>query len=228
MFRNLIAMSIALSSVLVAVVSARDDSSVRRNVNNMQQVAFAMLVYHDMNKSLPPAVVERDGKPLLSWRVLLLPYLDDPKAKSLYDEFHLDEPWDSAHNRPLVAKMPDVYKSPNSKHTDGRTVYLTPRGEKTAFPGTRVVQLRQVLDGTAKTLALLEVDDDRAVEWTKPDDWRFDPKNPTAGLGGQTTDGYTVAMLDSSIHYFPKSVDGKTLNKLLTMNGRETVELPQW
>lgn len=84
-----------------------------------------MHIYHDVNKTLPPAVHSKDGKPLLSWRVLVLPYIEEDK---LYREFHLDEPWDSPHNKKLLSRMPAVLRSPLSNIADqGRTVYLTPR-----------------------------------------------------------------------------------------------------
>ena len=107
----------------------------RRNVsaNNLKQLALAMHNYHDAHKSfLPAASHDAEGKPLLSWRVHLLPYLD----KQLYDQFHLDEPWDSEHNRTLIEKMPRVFRCPASKlGGQGRTSYLVAVGKETVFPG---------------------------------------------------------------------------------------------
>ena len=68
--------------------------------------------YAKANHVFPPAYsTNQDGKPLLSWRVLILPYIGND---DLYREFHLDEPWDSVHNKTLLSKMPDVYKAPGS------------------------------------------------------------------------------------------------------------------
>ena len=82
-------------------------------INNLKQIGLAMHNYHDRHKSLPSAyTVDKAGKPLLSWRVLILPYLDQ---EALYKEFHLDEPWDSEHNKPLSAMVVKVYRSPASR-----------------------------------------------------------------------------------------------------------------
>ena len=79
------------------------------SVNNMKQIGLAMFNYACQYKTLPPAyTTDKNGKPLLSWRVLLLPYMDED---GLYKQFHLDEPWDSEHNKPLVAQMPQTYRA---------------------------------------------------------------------------------------------------------------------
>ncbi|HEY7158442.1 MAG TPA: DUF1559 domain-containing protein, partial [Gemmataceae bacterium] len=76
----------------------------QRSKDNMQKLGIAMHTYHDVNDHFPPATIyDKDGKALLSWRVLLLPYLEQD---DLFAQFHFDEPWDSKHNKPLLAKMP--------------------------------------------------------------------------------------------------------------------------
>ena len=81
-------------------------------INNLKQIGLAMHNYHAMHKTFPPAyTVDKAGKPLLSWRVLILPYLEQD---ALYKEFHLDEPWDSEHNRALIDRMPATYRCPDA------------------------------------------------------------------------------------------------------------------
>ena len=76
----------------------------------MKQIVLAMWNYEDLKKHLPPvAIRDKNGKALLSWRVAILPQLEQG---ALYNEFHLDEPWDSEHNKALVAKMPAVLPRP--------------------------------------------------------------------------------------------------------------------
>jgi hypothetical protein len=65
------------------------------NNNKMHQIALAIGCYEQTHGSFPSAVMEKDGKPLLSWRVAILPLIDED---ALYKRFHLDEPWDSPHN----------------------------------------------------------------------------------------------------------------------------------
>lgn len=198
----------------------------RAGVINMKRIMIAMMNYHDQNRTFPAAFVSQDGKPLLSWRVALLPYFEDEKIRDLHAQFHLDEPWDSPHNKPLVAQMPAVYQSRASTHSDGRTVYLTPRGDATAFPGQRAISIREVRDGTSNTIALVEVDDTQAVPWTKPDDWNFDPKDPKLKFSGQYPEGANSAFMDGSVHFIGNGIDGGLLGKLLTMDGGEPVKLP--
>ena len=94
-------------------------------MNNLKQIGVALLNYQDAEGKLPSATgAGADGKPLLSWRVRILPYIEEAE---LYRQFHLDEPWDSEHNKPLIAKMPAIFAAPGSKVAgDNKTVYLTP------------------------------------------------------------------------------------------------------
>src|SRR5262249_30640220 len=110
-----------------------EDRLEARARENLKTIARAMHDYTDEHDNrLPPRVVyNRDGKPLYSWRVLLLPYLG-PEAKELYGHFHLDEPWDSPHNCKLLSHMPGVYASP-ADPSDTNTHYLTFDGELCAF-----------------------------------------------------------------------------------------------
>jgi beta-lactamase regulating signal transducer with metallopeptidase domain len=204
--------------------SAENQAGDRRlDMNNLKQI---MLANHnfaatDESKAFPPAYIAKNGKPLLSWRVAVLPYLDQ---KNLYKEFHLDEPWDSDHNKALIAKMPATYKSPHSKLTDGRTVYLTPRGAVTTFPGETGVKLMQITDGLSNTIAVVEVDEDHAIPWTKPDDWQFDADHPKAGLAKEFG-GIMVAVDDGSVRLLPNDLDPALLKAMFTIAGGEPVNL---
>ena len=151
-------------------------------ITQMRELVLGLLYHHDTFKRFPaPALVDKEDKPLLSWRVRLLPFIGQA---DLYSEFHLDEAWDSEHNKALIPKMPALYKCPRSKLGDDyRTVYLVPSGEETMFPGPKGLNLRSILDGTSRTIAVIEVDDEHAVVWSRPEDWKFDPADPTAGLG---------------------------------------------
>jgi RNA polymerase sigma factor (sigma-70 family) len=100
-------------------------------VDNLRRITLAMLIYARAHGTLPPAyTVDADGNPLQSWRVLLLPYLG---AQELYGKLHLDEPWDSAHNRRFHDQAPAIYQCPSAKLAPGQTTYSVVVGEKTAF-----------------------------------------------------------------------------------------------
>ena len=87
--------------------SVANSAQRRRSLNNLKQIVLAIHNYHDTYNQTPTDIVSKDGKPLLSWRVEILPYLEQTQ---LYNSFHRDEPWDSEHNFKLLAKMPDVFR----------------------------------------------------------------------------------------------------------------------
>jgi uncharacterized protein DUF1559 len=203
-----------------AVAAARNDA-----VNQLKQLGLALLNHHDTFKKFPPpAIMSKNGKPLLSWRVKILPFLEQ---KELYKQFHLDEAWDSPHNKDLIAKMPGVYSCTGSNvGADYRTVYQLPRGATTAFPGPVGTDIRSIRDGTSNTIAIVETDDEHAVIWTRPDDWKFDPEKPGTGLGGHFPLTFYVGALDASVHALPDSIDTETLRALFTSDGKERVAFP--
>jgi hypothetical protein len=194
--------------------------------NNFKQLALALHCYHDVHGHFPPAAsADKQGKPLLSWRVHLLPFIEQ---EPLYRRFKLDEPWDSEHNRKLIASMPAIYRpSSRSLAAEFRTTVLAPRGEACMFPGLRGVRLGEVIDGSSITLLLVDADDDRAVIWTRPEDLEFNPADPAAGLAwGRHGQGCLVAMADGSVHLLPRDLPKATLRALFTRNGGERVDWP--
>ena len=206
-----------------ANAGAREAALKQQTTNNMKRIMLGMLNYHDSYNKLPAAFSGTAEKPRLSWRVAILPFIEE---QALYQEFHRDEPWDSEHNKALVAKMPDVYRAPTSTLKDGRTVYLTPRGEHTAFPGPKNLGLAKITDGTSNTIAVVEVDDAAAVPWTKPDDWKFEPEDPKAELGGHYPGGFYAAFCDGSVQFLPDSVNEATLKAFFTRDGGEPIRRP--
>ena len=192
--------------------------------NNLQQVALAMHNFYDVHKHFPAAAsCSPDGKPLLSWRVYLLPFVEQ---KHLFDQFHLKEPWDSPHNKTLIGQMPAVFHSPRSKAEKGKTNYLAPVGNGALYVSSRdEPQFKQITDGTSNTIMVVEVDDPHAVVWTKPADFSFDPKNPQKGIGSLYEGGFNTAFCDGFVRFISRSIDPKTLAALFTRAGGELVRL---
>src|SRR5262249_31318210 len=154
--------------------------------------------YHDVHKALPAAAShDADGKPLLSWRVHLLPHLGQ---NALYQQFKLDEPWDSAHNKNLIAKMPSVFLRPGQKSEAGKTCYQVRVGKGTISDGPKEIAIKEIRDGTSNTILVLETNDERAVIWTKPADWEFDPKEPLRGLLRPNAAVLLAVFADGSTH----------------------------
>ena len=199
-------------------VSARRAQS----MNNLKQIALAMHNYADARKSFPPAYsVDKKDKPLLSWRIQILPFIEE---YDLYKQFHLDEPWDSPHNKKLIPHMPKVFKSPMSKAGPGKTTYLTVRTKDSVFSGKEKVGFRNIKDGTSNTIMTVEVTDVMAVTWTKPDDFVPDEKDPIKGLKGVYSGKILVGFCDGSVRAFPDSIDKEDLRKFFSKDGGEIIE----
>lgn len=167
------------------------------------RLAVAMATYENSNGQFPGlANFDTDGNPLLSWRVHILPQLG---LYDLYEQFRLDEPWDSTHNLPLADQMPRIFKSPNFGSIN-RTPFLAIAGDNTKFE----------LDGTPAewnynsdnlTASHVEVDASKAVVWTSPSDWYFDETDPLAGLGDASDDGFAVSILGGRSFTLTSDVD---------------------
>lgn len=211
---------VLVSLLLPAVQAAREAARRTQSVNNLKQLALAMHNYHDTHKTFPPRAVFKDGKPLLSWRVQLLPFLDQ---EALYKEFHLDEPWDSENNRKLIPQMPPLFRNPSGKSQPGMANYLGVVGEGLMFEGDKGRRMADIRDGTSNTLMFVEADDARAVVWTKPDDWEPDPQQPLAGLGSAHPGGFNAAFADGSVRFLSKGIDAQTFRAMLTVAGGEQV-----
>ena len=114
---------VGVALLLPAVRSARGAARRAASTNNLKQIALAMHNHHDASKEFPAAYsTDKQGKPLLSWRVKILPLIGQD---ALYRQFHLDEPWDSEHNKKLIPLMPPVYMAPGSTAGPGKTNYHT-------------------------------------------------------------------------------------------------------
>ena len=206
---KLLADLVALAMMDVQKTAARGQS-----MDNLKCIALGMLNYESRFKHFPaPASYAADNKPLLSWRVHILPYVDELQ---LYRQFHLDEPWDSAHNRTLIDKMPLGYRCPMSKNREkGRTNYLLPVGNGAAFTAGEPTPISKISDGTANTIMVLEADDDQAVIWTKPEDWTYDPKNPMKGLGQLYGGRFNTAFCDGSAHIHTTRINPTMLRYMI-------------
>jgi hypothetical protein len=213
---------VMVALLLPAVQAAREAARRTQSMNNMKQISLALHNYHDVYKGFPPqAISDKQGKPLLSWRVAVLPYLEE---NDLYKQFHLDEPWDSEHNKKLLGQMPAVYANTNLADRT-RTNYLVPVGDDTIFKGDTSTKLADVKDGVSKTIMLLEADADRAVPWTKPDDYQIDPDSVSAGLGGLRAGGFLAAFADGSVRFVASGIDAEVLKRLFKKSDGQPVDI---
>jgi hypothetical protein len=162
----------------------------------------------------------------LSWRVAILPQLGH---QALYERFHLDEPWDSPHNRSLLAEMPQVFACPGGpSRRSGKTSYLVVVGPETdtysintPFEPTRGADIRHITDGLSNTILVLETD--VAVPWTKPDDLRWTKGEPLPRVASAHAGGSHVVFADTAIRFIKSTIEPRILEAILTINGGEVL-----
>lgn len=213
---------LAVALLLPAVQAAREAARRSQSTNNLLQIGLAMQNYASVNNGFPAAAsFDQQGKPLLSWRVHLLPYLGED---DLYKSFHLDEPWNSEHNKTLVTRMPAVYRSPSVPRAEaGKTIYQAVVGDDKAFQLKKSTDFADITDGTSNTIAAVETDAEHAVAWTQPEDWSPDDKSPMSGLLKRGGVGFLVLFADGSVHIVGQNGDAENFKAMLTRKGGEVV-----
>lgn len=182
--------------------------------NQLRQIGIANHNHHDARRAF--AADGGSGKGL-SWRVHLLPYLEHG---ALFKEFRLNEPWDSAHNRGLIARMPEIYNTPGSTN-DGKTSFRVFVGKGAPFGGQAPLRMGDIVDGSSNTIMVVHAG--APVEWTKPGGLQFDPSNPTASFGGMPKQGLSVVFCDGAVRVLQPALDPKTLSLLIQHADRQQV-----
>jgi RNA polymerase sigma factor (sigma-70 family) len=203
--------------------AARDAPDLARDtsVKHIKEIMLAFHNYQSANGYFPPkAIFGADGEPKLSWRVALLPFLDQG---ALFQAFHLNESWDSPHNRALIARIPEVFTTPSSPAAHGTTRIRVFEGPGTMFNGSRGAKIEEITDGTSNTVAIVTARE--AVTWTRPGDLPFLPGNALPGLDEAAETGVLAGIADGSV----RSVQGggeDLWKKLITPAGGEVLEWP--
>jgi hypothetical protein len=209
-----------------AVGGAREAARRSQCEGHLCQLQMALLNYHDTYGAFPPAyIADANGRPMHSWRVLILPFIGQ---KSLFDLYDFREPWDGPHNSALLKRMPAIFSCP-TRSSDPRelTTFVAITGPGTMFPGAGSVNLDDVTDGTGVTILFAEVAN-VDIPWTAPVDLDArtmslrvnDPRR--AGISSKHPHGAHVCLVDGR-RFLPETVCSDALRTLITIAGHDGI-----
>lgn len=196
--------------------------------NNLKQIALALHSYAEAYKSFPPAyIADKNGRPMHSWRTLLLPFFDDPSLKSLYDRYRFDEPWDSPLNREVTNVAIGLFQCPSQPDVkDPITSYMMVVGPHTISDGPQGRTFGDIKDGLAHTILIVEVADS-GTWWAEPEDLHFDQmgfkinNSKRQGISSYHAGGANVAFCDGAVQFLPDATNPELVKAMLTIDGGE-------
>ncbi len=197
----------------------------------LKQIALAMHNYHQTYECFPPAyVADADGRPMHSWRVLIMLFMD---GDNIYKRYRFDEPWDSPNNLAIAKEAGRNWRCPSQPDVDYPiTNYVAIVGPHTIFDGPHCRRFEEITDGISNTIMVVEVADS-GIRWNEPRDLRFDEidfsingeKRP--GIGSHHPKKINAAMCDGAVISMPDSTPPEVVKALTTIDGGEDVELPE-
>ena len=190
------------------------------SADNLKQLGMALHNYHDVHGHFPQNVKDNKGKVLLSWRVLVLPYLE---ADELFKEFKLTEAWDSKHNTLLLERMPKAFAPVRVKATMGETFYLGFEGKDTIFGPGKPVGIRSITDGCSNTAMLVEAE--KSVPWTKPEDLPFDASKDLPKLGGFFDGSFNMLTADGAVARVKKGFNTSIMKSIVQMSDGLVIDM---
>ncbi|MFO1007882.1 MAG: DUF1559 domain-containing protein [Planctomycetaceae bacterium] len=215
---------VAVIYLLMPPIYPRREAAYRSQCkNNLKQIGLALHNYHDQYQEFPPAyTVDEHGKPLHSWRTLILPFIDQ---ELLYQKIDLSKPWNHPVNISAFKAVVPVYECPSVKSEPGMTNYLAVTGENTGIRPERSLKFKEMTDGSSNTLAVVEVNPKHAVHWMSPHDADL---ALLLGLSRekdnlQHTGGYHVLLFDGSVRYLSIDIQESILRALVSASGNDEV-----
>ncbi|HEY2251385.1 MAG TPA: DUF1559 domain-containing protein, partial [Planctomycetaceae bacterium] len=223
--------------LLPAIAKARQAATRTQSINNLKQLGLAMHNYASVNNTFPPAVLYGpDGKTPYSWRIALLPYLDQA---ALYGQYDKNEPWDGPNNKLVLAKMPVLFRDTGDPADSTFSSYYVLTGPSTIFFGKEGCKIQEITDGLSNTLMIVEAK--RDIPWTKPEDIpyaadvaagdapsravsRYITNAALPKLGGHHPDIFLAELGDGSVRALPQKIDPAFLRSLMTRDGGEVID----
>ena len=199
-------------------------------LNNLRQISLAMQNYAHENMHFPPAyIADETGKPIHSWRVLLLPHLG---SEDLFMRYSFDEPWNGPNNSKLHDEVVSVYQCPSASRGEqgSNSNYVLTTGKGTAFDGGHETTGAEVVDGLSNTVLVVEVPNSN-THWMEPVDLpldealaRFsDPDKAEQCCNHPGT--FNISLMDGSTHSIGFPISAENLKALITIDGGEIVNI---
>ena len=215
--------------LLPAVQQAREAARQSVCQNNLRQISLALHSYHDMYQCFPPAyVADAKGKPMHSWRVLILPFLE---ASPPVIAYRFDEPWNGPNNRRLADQMPAVFRCPSSPYGSPMTHYVAVSGPNAAFNGRNCIKTSDITDGASNTALVVETPEN-PVHWMSPDDvspeeflrnFSGRPGSRTHPTGVHIMTAEDIFTAEDTVRFLPFDISLSVLKALMTRAGKEQI-----
>jgi Protein of unknown function (DUF1559) len=211
-----------------AMRQAKEAARASQCICNLCMIKMALLNYHEANGSFPPAyVADATGRPMHSWRVLILPFMEQP---ALYNAYNMAEPWDGPNNRKLLEQRPNVYNCPSRVGEPTLTSYVAITGPGTAFPGSKATKLGDIHDGPGQTILVSEISN-VDIAWSEPRDldvktmsWVIDdPSKPS--ISSPHESGPAVVFADATYRRLKTYHPPEALKAMTTIDGGEPVDM---
>jgi prepilin-type processing-associated H-X9-DG protein len=207
---------------------------VRKNLcqNNMHSIGLALISFESTKGSFPPAAtIDANGKPLCSWRTLILPYLD---RTDVYQAYRRDEPWDGLNNKSLSQLHIELFQCPSdAKIQPNETSYVAIIGPGMIWSAKGGTKLSDVTDGRQNTILFVEMRNS-GIAWAEPRDLDLDHLPP--GITKQNLlhslsnhpGGFNAVFADGHVEFIPETIPWADFEAMLTIAGGEKVDRSKW
>jgi prepilin-type processing-associated H-X9-DG protein len=226
-FIGLVLLGLFTAFLLPATRSVREPGRRTQCASNLRQIALALHQYESVYKALPPAyTVDVSGRPLHSWRTLILPYIEQ---EELHRSIDLSKPWDDAVNAKARETVVPLYRCPESTVPRKMTTYLAMVAPGGCFLPTTPRRLEEITDGTSNTLMIIEASEDNAVPWMAPidaDEHLVLSLTPDSRLSHQG--GMNTAFADGAVRFLSASMKSSIWRGVISIAGGETPSADEW
>ena len=217
---------VVIGLMLPATRTARPAGRRTQCQSNMKNVVMALLAYEQEHGALPPAyTVDANGRPLHSWRTLILPYLD----QELYQTIDLSKPWNDPANAKARETPVSIYRCPESVRPRNTTTFLAIAGPNSCLVPGKPRRLAEITDSPSSTLMVIEAGEENAVPWMAPvdaDESLVLSLGPNAKL--HHAGGMNAGFVDGAVRFLKTNIRASVRHALMTISGNDTPAADEW